>query len=418
MQRFHKHFNTKETPQSEAIPGTDQVPNRAGGFVWELGPWDRLDRFLILGTEGGTFYATERTLTVEDATNVLALLEVDGPRVVERIVEISAGGKAYKNAPALFALALAFTHGDERTKKAAEAALPRVARIGTHLFGFLEYADAMRGWGRGLRRSVARWYGEMQVDRLAYQVTKYQQRGGWSHRDALRLAHPQSDDAARNDLYGYIVGGAESDRGRAAVESVPYLGGVERIKVVQTAREAADLIREYDLPREVVPTALLGEAVVWEALLEKMPMTAMIRNLATMTRVGLLKPMSEASAVMAGRLWALENRIEADAFVILTDSETWYGKIPSFPGAAEVPAENGHPREARRCRDGLEWLLHRRSERRRHARHCRHEQRHAKLHKQLRRRRAAPLGRTQGFHGSCEEGRRGACPCSSNGLHR
>lgn len=167
MQRFHRHFNRKKTPQSGAIPGTDQAPNRAGGFVWELGPWYRLDRFLILGTEGGTYYATEHTLTVEDARNVLALLKEDGPRVVARIVEVSEGGKAYKNAPALFALVLAFTHGDEVTKKAAEEALPRVARICAHLFGFLEHADAMRGWGRGLRRSVARWYGEMLVQRLA-----------------------------------------------------------------------------------------------------------------------------------------------------------------------------------------------------------------------------------------------------------
>ena len=67
MQRFHRHFNKKKSPQSGAIPGTDQVPNRAGGFVWKLGPWDRLDRLLILGTEGGTYYATEHTLTVEEA---------------------------------------------------------------------------------------------------------------------------------------------------------------------------------------------------------------------------------------------------------------------------------------------------------------------------------------------------------------
>lgn len=49
-----------------------------------------------------------------------------------------------------------------------------------------------------------------------------------------------------------------------------------------------------------MPTQFLTEAEVWEALLEKMPMTAMVRNLATMTRVGLLAPMSSgASKVLA-----------------------------------------------------------------------------------------------------------------------
>lgn len=302
MQRFHDHFNAKKTPQGAPIPGAGQVPNRAGGFVWELDRWDRLDRFLVLGTEGGTYYASERTLTIEDAKNVLELLKEDGPRVVVRIADISTGGKAYKNAPALFALALAFAHGDPETRKAAEEALPRVARTGTHLFAFLEYIDSMRGWGRGLRRAVANWYEGMPPEKLAYQVTKYQQRGGWSHRDALRLAHPMPKDAEHDALYGYIVGGAESEKGRAAVASIPYLEGVEEVKDAGMPSEAAELVRRHELPREVLPTELLGEAAVWGALLEKMPMTAMIRNLATMTRVGLLKPMSEASALVAERL--------------------------------------------------------------------------------------------------------------------
>jgi 60 kDa SS-A/Ro ribonucleoprotein len=41
---------------------------------------------------------------------------------------------------------------------------------------------------------------------------------------------------------------------------------------------------------------------VWEALLAEMPMEAMVRNLATMTRVGLLAPGSAASKLVAERL--------------------------------------------------------------------------------------------------------------------
>jgi len=78
--------------------------NDAGGYAWRLDAWDQLDRFLVLGVEGGTYYATEKALTVEQATNVVALLQADGPRVVERVREISEAGRAYKNDPALFAL--------------------------------------------------------------------------------------------------------------------------------------------------------------------------------------------------------------------------------------------------------------------------------------------------------------------------
>ncbi len=58
------------TPQSDPIPGSAQVPNSAGGFAWALDKWSRLDRFLVLGTEGGTYYVGERELTVQNAAAV------------------------------------------------------------------------------------------------------------------------------------------------------------------------------------------------------------------------------------------------------------------------------------------------------------------------------------------------------------
>jgi hypothetical protein len=59
---FKKYFSTKATSQSHPIPGTNQVPNSAGGFTWQLDDWARLDRFLVLGCEGGTYYVGEREL--------------------------------------------------------------------------------------------------------------------------------------------------------------------------------------------------------------------------------------------------------------------------------------------------------------------------------------------------------------------
>jgi hypothetical protein len=48
--------------------------------------------------------------------------------------------------------------------------LAKVCRIGTHLFHFAEYVNALRGWGRGLRNAVCRWCLEQGADKLAYQV--------------------------------------------------------------------------------------------------------------------------------------------------------------------------------------------------------------------------------------------------------
>lgn len=292
---FAKHFKPKETPQSEPIR-EDQVKNSAGGFVWSVDGWTRLDRFLILGTEGGTYYASEQKITRENAKSVVELIKQDGERVVSRVTEISDAGRAYKNDAALFVLALCFAEGDAATKNAARAALPKVARIGTHLFTFLEYANSLRGWGRGLKGAVADWYEGQTADQLALQITKYKERNGWSHRDALRLAHPKAKDEAKNWLYKFAVGKVTE-----FADAPAFVAACESVKTAK-ARDAAQYVRQYNLPREVLPTEVLTDPLVWEALLEKMPMTAMIRNLATMTRIGTIKPLAKQTVEIVNRL--------------------------------------------------------------------------------------------------------------------
>jgi len=292
---YAKHFKPKETPQSEPVR-EDQVKNSAGGFVWTVDGWTRLDRFLVLGTEGGTYYASEQKITRENAKSVVGLIKSDGERVVSRVTEISNVGRAYKNDAALFVLALCFAEGDAATKTAAKAALPKVARIGTHLFTFLEYANSLRGWGRSLKGAVAEWYDAQDADKLALQITKYKERNGWSHRDALRLAHPKTSDEAKNWLYRFAVGKVTD-----FADAPAFIAACESVKSAN-AKDAADYVRQYNLPREVLPTEVLTDPLVWEALLEKMPMTAMIRNLATMTRVGAIKPMAKWTAEVNTRL--------------------------------------------------------------------------------------------------------------------
>lgn len=91
---FTNYFSKQRTPQSMAIPGTAQVPNSAGGYAWAVDDWVRLDRFLVLGSEGGTYYSSEQKLTAENAAAVQRCIAAAGPRVVARIVEISEAGRA------------------------------------------------------------------------------------------------------------------------------------------------------------------------------------------------------------------------------------------------------------------------------------------------------------------------------------
>ncbi len=281
---YTKHFNTKSTPQTEEVQGKNQVKNNAGGFVFSQDSFSQLNRFLILGSEGKQYYVTEKKLTVDNAKNVIACIQQDGLKTVKTIVEVSKGGRAPKNDPAIFALALACTFGDEATKVAAYAAITDVCRIGTHLFQFTENIQALRGWSRGLRNGVAKFYTKNDIDSVAMNIIKYRNRNNFTHRDVLRLCHASSTDTSLNELLRYAAG-------KEVKTQHPLVDGFEQIQKL-TAKDdkaAIALIQKYGLPREALPTELLNSRDVWEALNANMPMTATIRNLAKMTAVGLLK---------------------------------------------------------------------------------------------------------------------------------
>ena len=227
---------------------------------------------------------------------MIECLAEDGVRTVARIVEISVAGRAPRNDPALFALAIAAGLGDAPTKAAVWEALPKVARTATHLFHWLQYVKAFRGWGRGVRRAVADWYTAKPAREIGHQVLKYPSRDGWAHRDALRLAHPKAPTVAHDLVFRYATKGWE---GVLALSGVDDMEVIQTIEAVQALRHqspglAAQTIAQHGLTREMVPTELLTHAVVWEALLQRMPLTAMIRNLGVMSKVGLLAPMSDA----------------------------------------------------------------------------------------------------------------------------
>jgi 60 kDa SS-A/Ro ribonucleoprotein len=303
---YLKRIRPRRPPQSEPILGSGQVPNSAGGYAWAVDDWTRLRRFLVLGSEGGSYYASERTLTRENTQAVERCLAEDGPRTVAEIVRMSEEGRAPKNDPALFALAMAAGLGDEATRTAALAALPQVARTGTHIFQFATFVEGFRGWGRSLRRAVGRWYAAQPVDALAYQAVKYRQREGVTHRDLLRLAHPAEEVSARNPtldvsaehgrLFEWIVRGGDTAGLPRVVE------GFVRAQAAEKPAETAALVREYELPREALVSEHLTSPDVWEALLERMPMTAMIRNLATMTRVGVVGRNSDGATKVVEQL--------------------------------------------------------------------------------------------------------------------
>ncbi len=300
LKKLIAHLTSVQSP----LPG--QIPNSAGGFVWGLGDWKRLERFLILGNEGGTYYSSERTLTIQNAQALLRCLAEDGLRVVRTILDISDGGRAPKNDPAIFALALCQKRGNDATKAAVREALPKICRTGTHLFQFAEAVKGIGGWGPSVQKSIAGYYLRTPAEKLAYHAIKYQSRNGWSHRDLLRLCHIRPPDEERGSVFRYMVKGWDGELPpEAPADARRQLWAFEKAKRAAAPAETVRLIRDFNLPREAILSEHLQDKQVWDTLLfagEGMPLTALIRNLGKMSSIGLLDKGSNAAREVVRRL--------------------------------------------------------------------------------------------------------------------
>ncbi len=348
MAKYANHVANPQTPQTMRAKST-QIKGRAGGYVFAVDDWTRLNRFLILGCESGSYYASERELSMENYDCILRCLKLDAKRTVDTIIDISDNGRAIKNDPALFAMAVCSVHGDETTKAYANKTMPKVARFSTAFFTWIDAVNTLKDSkkDKGLLRAIGRWYTEKDAVKLAYQVCKYPGRsiGGqrWTHADALRLAHisvsnngkPSKNGKAltcpsddHSIVFHYATHGITSNAEMAKREkeasvsgksqeapgltekqfkalqysNLKYIWAHEQAKAATKIGKIVDLISEYGLTRESVPPQFRNEMEVQKALLAKMPMTALIRNLGGMTSSGLLKSLSNETSLVIDKL--------------------------------------------------------------------------------------------------------------------
>jgi 60 kDa SS-A/Ro ribonucleoprotein len=315
----------KLTSPQEKIKGREkeQKKNAAGGVSFKMDHFDRLNRFLIIGVEGNTFYQSQKELVKENVKCLTKCLEKDPMRVIDMVVHVSTNNLAFKQDPALFVLASAASYKVDQNgigndvRQYALSNLPLVARTGAALYTFAQFVQAQRGWGRSLRRAFNDWLNKTPVDKLAYQSWKYKQRNGWTYRDVMRLTHPITDDPVRSEIFKYMARPDESPiRGsitedmnqdiftstgkpRVAYPSLLQIWAADRLQRMSGATkkevsEAVKLIVDHRLTHEAIPTQLRKSKEIWDALLNNMPMTAALRNLGVMTNINLITPGSNA----------------------------------------------------------------------------------------------------------------------------
>ena len=125
---------------------------------------------------------------------------------------------------------------------------------------------------------------------------------------------------------------AKEDLRASNENTLKYLQAVEDVTAQRDpttldATSLAGLVRQHHLTREHLNTQLLNFPDIWEALLENMPMTAMIRNLGKMSAVGILSPGSQNETKITGRLGDIDALRKANIhpFTVLVALLTYTG---------------------------------------------------------------------------------------------
>jgi 60 kDa SS-A/Ro ribonucleoprotein len=278
----------KTTPQTQPIPGrSEMIQGKSGGYGFDVGIWQTVRRCLILGTAGDQHYSSKMELTGQFVEVLKQAIGQDPRKVADEILYASDGHAVNNHAP-IFALVLLSMGDSSEAKTAFCDIFDRVIRTGSHFHEWMAYTKQLRGLGRIVEFVAKRWLTRDDVNWLTYQMLKYQQRNGFSFRDELRLFKPKAEGDL-GLLFKAIVGKTNpTDHG---ISDPPHplsqLWAYEWLKSNPDQGVAA--VRNFGLTHEMVAPICTMSKDVWQALFEKMPIGALLRNLASLTEIGVLR---------------------------------------------------------------------------------------------------------------------------------
>ena len=292
----YKFFTQKKTatPQTQPIPGreSEMIKGRSGGWMFDAGIWKMLRRCLLIGTAQSTYYAGKQELT-EDFVAVVQNAIAENPNKVAEEILYASDGRAINNSAPILALVLLSMGEAPQAKKAFQEIFPQVIRTGSHFYEWLSYTKSMRGFGKVIREVGKTWLSRDDVKGLAYQLLKYQQRQGFSNRDALRLFHVKPPTEDHRQLFEWVVKGWEKLPTEIPSEALAQIWWYEWLK--RNPNQTHEAIAKGHLTHEMAAPVGKMDQQAWQLLFNEMPIGAMLRNLGSLTELGVLQVGNKAN---------------------------------------------------------------------------------------------------------------------------
>jgi len=249
--------------------------NREGYPAYTRSLEEQYVQTLLTNTIGNTFYADSDTLLSEADALHDQMLERNPEFVAKALV--FARNKGLMRLQPIFGLAKLSSISTELFAKIFD----NVVLIPSDLQDFFTILEGLgRGQGgRSIKRQVTRFLNNISE----YWAIKYNGRGrGYSLGDIVKTVHPKPINDKQKAIFAYLVG-KEYDK-----TQVPQISAYETLKKTINTREQIALIQEGRLPHEVVTGVIKPDKEIWNAILHQMPIFALLRNLNTLDRAGIL----------------------------------------------------------------------------------------------------------------------------------
>jgi len=288
---------------------------------------DYITRILILGSTNNKYSSVSNEM--DDSTKQYILDQIkcgnNGMIILETLREIYLEGRAPKQDATFMVHAMLCRAEDLNLRLKALEFLKEYRTISQLYSWKLAHTKAgtSKGFGRAVKRNLNEWILSKQPTDLAYQFTKYMSRGEWGFVDLLKCIHTRTgtgDDRTVSPKYcknkqelpaqpidlvlRYAIDGYDKMHNLAVKNNLTqdytyrYLNAINSAKkcnvdIDEDIGQLLFLIDKFNLTREHLPTKSLTLLAIQNELLVdqdktrvKMPMTALLRNLANLTRIG------------------------------------------------------------------------------------------------------------------------------------
>lgn len=285
-------FSRVNDPSVRAYDNAE-AKNLTGHPAWSTPLEERTIQLLSTGTLDNTFYQTKEELSKEASDVFGAILAKDPVFLAKAIVHARNVG-CIRLMPIV---GLVFLSTGEQ-KQLFRDAFRQTIRTPHDLATFVQWcrrAGIRKGLGQGVKRVINVWLNQLgEFHAIKYPLESGSD--GFSLRDIIRVSRPVPKSESQKALFSWIVKGEVP-----SAELLPQVSAYEALKRSTDPSQARELIEKGRIPHEVATGIVKPDQATWGFIMRQMPHFALLRNLNTLTRQGVLGD-SENVEYVVGRL--------------------------------------------------------------------------------------------------------------------